>query len=267
MSTRVIIVLVLTLVIYIIAALGYSVRVVGVKTGRIAISFALFNVFALISRTANSIQSPLLAKTIESSIKTGTTQHLLQTFRYILLSATLGTVIGALLMPTFIKIFKKLVESFSIYRSVPRLMLHGFSKAGIEQFRDSITRPKKENISHLKNFKNLPKKVLLFNVIACSISTVGVLSSLYAGCLNPDLRQTCSTLSAVINGTATILMYMFIDPYVSMLTDDVIRGEYSEEQFSRCIIFIVSGLIIGTVLAQILLVPAAYVILFVAKVL
>lgn len=86
MSTRVIIVLVLTLVIYIIAALGYSVRVVGVKTGRIAISFALFNVFALISRTANSIQSPLLAKTIESSIKTGTTQHLLQTFVYIIIS-------------------------------------------------------------------------------------------------------------------------------------------------------------------------------------
>lgn len=265
MTTRVIIVLVLTLIIYIISALGYSVRVVGVKTGRIAISFALFNVFALISRTANSIQSPLLAKTIESSIKTGTTQHLLQTFRYILLSATVGTVIGAILMPTFIKIFQKLVESFSIYRSVPRLLLHGFSKAGIEQFRDSITRPKKENISHLKNFKNLPKKVLLFNVIACSISTVGVLSSLYAGCLNPGLRQTCSTLSAVINGTATILMYMFIDPYVSMLTDDVIRGEYSELQFNRCIIFIVSGLIIGTVLAQILLVPAAEIIGFVAR--
>lgn len=265
MTIRIIIVLILTLIIYIISALAYSVRVVAVKTGRIAISFALFNVFALISRTANSIQSPLLGKTIDISNASGTSGQMLLIFRYILLSSTIGTIIGAILMPTFIKVFQKLVESFNVYRSVPKLLLHGFSKAGIEQFKMRITKPKKENLSHLKNFKNMPKKVLLFNIIACSITTVGNLSSLYACCLNPGLEVTCSYLSAVINGIAVILMYTIIDPYVSMLTDDVIRGEYSELQFSRCIIFIVSGLIIGTVLAQFLLVPAAEIIGFVAR--
>ncbi|EKN40462.1 sugar ABC transporter permease, partial [Clostridium botulinum CFSAN001627] len=62
MSTQIMIVLILTFVIYVISTLAYSVRIVGVRTGRIAISFAVFNVFALLSRTANTIQAPLLAK-------------------------------------------------------------------------------------------------------------------------------------------------------------------------------------------------------------
>lgn len=265
MSTQVIIVLILTFIIYIISTLAYSVRIVAIRTGKIAISFAVFNIFALISRTANSIQAPLMAKTIESTIKTGNPQSLLFLFRWILFSTTLATIIGALLMPTFIKVFGKAVETFSIYRSIPKLLLHGFSKSGIEQFKSSVTKPKKENFAHLKSFKVMPKKIILLNTLAFAISTIGILASLYAGCLNPELRTTCSTLSSVINGISTILMFIFIDPFISMLTDDVIKGECTELQFNRCIIFIVGGLIIGTLLAQILLVPAAKVISLIAK--
>ncbi|WMJ81694.1 lipid II flippase Amj family protein [Clostridium sp. MB40-C1] len=265
MSTQVLIVLILTFIIYIISTLAYSVRIVAVRTGRIAISFAVFNIFALISRTANSIQAPLMAKTIESTIKTGNPQSLLFVFRWILFSTTVATIIGSLLMPTFIKVFGKAVETFSIYRSIPKLLIHGFSKAGIEQFKSSITKPKKENLAQLKSLKMIPKKIILLNTVAFAISTVGILSSLYAGCLNPELRTTCSTLSSVINGFSTILMFIFIDPFISMLTDDVIKGECTQLQFDRCIIFIVGGLIIGTMLAQLLLVPAAEAISYIAK--
>ncbi len=106
---------------------------------------------------------------------------------------------------------------------------------------------------------------MLLNTIAFSISTVGILASLYAGCLNPELRTTCSTLSSVINGIATILMFIFIDPFISMLTDDVIEGSCSEVHFNRCITFIVGGLIVGTLLAQILLKPAAQIISTIAR--
>lgn len=266
MSIQVIIVLVLTFIIYVISTLSYSVRIVGIRTGRIAMSFAAFNIFALISRTANTIQAPLLAKTIEKSITEGSSQNLLYIFRWILFSTTIATIIGALLMPTFIKIFGKIVSSFSIYRSVPKLLIHGFSKSGIEQFKNSITKPKSDNLKHLKSLRTIPKKIIILNIIASSISTVAILSSLYAGCINPELRTTCSTLASVINGLATILMFVFIDPYISMLTDDVIRGECDEIQFNRCIIFIVAGLIVGTILAQFLLVPASKIIAYIAKI-
>ena len=265
MSTQVIIVLILTVITSVISTLAYSVRIVAVRTGRIAVSFAVFNIFALISRTANSVQAPLLAKTIESTIKTGNPQSLIVTFRWILFSTTLATIIGSALMPTFIKVFGKVVESFTINRSIPKLILHAFSKSGVEQFKSSVTKPKKENLSQFRSLKMIPKRIVLLNTIAFSILTVGVLASLYAGCLNPELRTTCSTLSAVITGIATILMVIFIDPFISILTDDVIKGECTQLQFDRCIIFIVGGLIVGTILAQFLLVPAAQVISFIAK--
>ena len=265
MHTQVIIVLITTVIISIISTLTYSVRIVAVRTGRIAVSFAVFNIFALISRTANTIQAPLLAKKIESTIATGNPQGLLYIFRLILFSTTLATIIGAVLMPTFIKIFGKAVESFSINRSIPKLLIHGFSKSGIEQFKSSVTKPKKENLAQLKDFKMMPKKIILLNTLAYAILTVGVLASLYAGCLNPELRTTCSTLSAVITGISTLLMVIFIDPFISMLTDDVIRGECTQLQFDRCIIFIVGGVIVGTILSQFLLVPAAQIISFIAK--
>lgn len=169
-------------------------------------------------------------------------------------------------MPTFIKLFSKAVQSFSIHKSVPRLIIHSFSKSGIEQFKSSISKPKKQNIEQLKNLNKMPKKIIIFNIVACSISSVGILASLYSGLINPELRSTCITLAPIINGVATILMTIFIDPYTSMLTDEVIRGECTELQFNRCIIFIVFGLIAGTILAQFLLEPAAKIIEIVARI-
>lgn len=266
MSIQVIIVLILTVIISIIATLAYSVRIVGVRTGRIAVSSAVFSIFALISRTANSVQAPLLAKKIESTITTGNPQALLYVFRWILFSTTVATIIGALLMPTFIKVLGKAVESFSINRSIPKLLLHAFSKSGIEQFKSSVTRPRKENFQQLKNLKTMPKKIIVLNTLAFSALTVGSLASLYAGCLNPTFRTTSSNLASVITGFSTLLMVIFVDPYVSMLTDDVIKGECTEFQFDRCIIYIVGGLIVGTILAQFLLVPAAEIISFIAEI-
>lgn len=83
MTTQVLIVLVLTFLINLISTLSYSVRIVGVRTGRIAISFALFNVLVLIARTANGFQAPLLAKRIENDIRHGVQGSLLS-FQYII---------------------------------------------------------------------------------------------------------------------------------------------------------------------------------------
>ena len=87
--------------------------------------------------------------------------------------------------------------------------------------------------------------------------SVGVFAALYAGYLRPDLRVTASQLSAVVNGLATILMFTFIDPYLSLMTDDVAAGKVEESYFRRSVVWLTGSRLVGTVLAQILLVPAA----------
>jgi hypothetical protein len=126
MDTQLIIICVLTFVIHLIGTLAYAARIAGVRTRRIAVSFSLFNILILVSRTSNSFQGPFLAKRIENTIAGGVSHGLLTDFRWMLWSATLATVAGALLTPMFQRIFSRAVIHFQANRSVPRLLLHIF---------------------------------------------------------------------------------------------------------------------------------------------
>ena len=53
MDTQLLIICGLTFVIHIVATLAYAVRIAGVRTRRVAVSFALFGIIALVSRMAN----------------------------------------------------------------------------------------------------------------------------------------------------------------------------------------------------------------------
>src|ERR1700740_2293683 len=112
MDLQLLVICILTFVIHLIGTLAYAVRIAGIRTRRIAVSFALFNILVLVSRTSNSFQGPFLAKRIELSLHSGAASHLLADFRWLLLSATLATVVGALLVPTFQRIFSRAVLHF-----------------------------------------------------------------------------------------------------------------------------------------------------------
>ena len=261
MDIRIVIVMALTFIVTLIGTLAYSIRIVGVRTGKIAVSFALFNVLVLISRTANTIQVPMLTKFVEDSIS----DSILTAFYMIILAAFTATVVGAMLIPTFQRIFSRSVELFSVERSVPKLLLHGFSKNGISQFKSYVTVPSKESVSAI-DVKKLPVRILIFNTIAVSILVVGALAPIYAGVVTPELRATCLSLSGIINGIATILLFVFRDPFLSMMTDDVVAGSCSEAEFRRCVVGMVGTKVVGTAIAIPLLVPAARVIALVARI-
>src|ERR1700679_687131 len=126
----------LTFVIQLIGTLAYPVRIAGVRTRRIAVSFALFNILVLVSRTSNSFQGPFLAKRIEENIHHGVTTGLLSDFRWLLLSASLATLLGAFLIPTFQRIFSRAVLHFQTHRSISKLIMRAFFKGGLAQLKD-----------------------------------------------------------------------------------------------------------------------------------
>jgi len=265
MSVQIILVLAFTLIINLISTLSYSVRIVGIRTRKIAISFALFNLMVLISRTSNSFQAPLLAKWIEENINQGIHPGT-YVFQLILFTTTFATLIGSFMIPTFQRLFSKAVLRFSLEKSVPKLILHAFSKNGIRQILADVKLPNRGNyIISTHKVPSFPFKIFIFNILASAILAVGVLSSLYAGFIDPDLRTTSSQMSAVVNGLATILMFMFIDPHLSALTDDVIEGKYGEANFRKVVRLMVLSRFIGTLLAQLLLVPFSKFIAIVAK--
>jgi len=201
---------------------------------------------------------------IEEDIIHGVSHGLLADFRWLLLAATIATLIGAFLIPTFQRLFTLAVGHFHIHRSLPRLLMHAFFKGGLAYVKDAVRLPSGQNVKSLKGGRAISPWVLAFNTLAVALWTIGVFAALYAGALNPQLRVTASTLSSIVNGVATILMFVFIDPHLSVMTDDVLDGLIPEPRFRQAIVWLVGSRLAGTLLGQALLVPAAMVIAAVA---
>ena len=265
MDIQLLVICLLTAGINLIGTLAYSARIAGVRTRRIAMSFALFNILVLVSRTSNSFLGPFLAKRIETRIAHGGGDALLGDFRLVLMSASIAVFAGILLVPTGQRMFARAIGYFQEHRSTTKMILHTATPAGLRTVRDAITIPKLEQIRELAKPRGVGWGVLLANCLAQALITVGVLASLYAGYLNPEFRVTASQLSAVINGFATILLFALIDPQLSVMTDDVVEGRVSEPLFRRTIVWISFSRLAGTLLAQALFVPSALAIAWVAN--
>lgn len=257
-------ILLLTGFINLIGALAYAARIAGVRTRRIAMSFALFNILVLFSRTSNSFLGPFLAKRIETRLHDGSGASLFIDMQLVLAAASFATLIGILLVPTAQRMFAAAIGWYQTNRSTTKLAVKAVSPSGLRTLRRSLTLP---SLAHLKSWK-MPKGiswgVLIANCLAQSLLAVGVVASLYAGYLAPEFRVTASQLSALINGFATILLFAFIDPQLSVMTDDAVEGKVDEAEFRRAITFISLSRLAGTILAQALLLPAAMLIAWVA---
>ncbi|WP_108658694.1 lipid II flippase Amj family protein [Acuticoccus kandeliae] len=264
MDLQLVFIMALTFVIHLVGTLAYAFRIAGVRTRQIATAFALFNILVLVSRTANSFQGPFIAKRVETNVLGITTHNLAVDFSLILFAATAATLVGGLLIPTFQRVAGKAIAGFSRNRSVVRLVGRAMTPHGIGTIAASITLPRRASLSALRIGKDLPVGVIALNVFASALWTVGVLAAIYAGTLDPELRLTASTLSSVINGVATILLFVIIDPYLAGLTDDVVKGVDNEARFRRVVVWMVGSRLIGTLLAQLLLLPSAQLIVWVA---
>lgn len=265
MDAQLLVICLLTAGINLIGTLAYAARIAGVRTRRIAMSFALFNILVLVSRTSNSFLGPFLAKRIETRIASGGGEALLDDFRLVLLSASIAVAVGIVMVPTAQRLFARAIGYFQEHRSTTRMILRSASPAGLRTVRDSIALPHVEQLRELVRERGVGWGVLLANCLAQALITVGVLASLYAGYLNPEYRVTASQLSAVINGFATILLFALIDPQLSVMTDDVVEGRVSEPLFRRTIVWISISRLAGTLLAQAVFLPAAMLVAWIAN--
>ncbi len=265
MDIQLLIICLLTFAINLIGTMAYSARIAGVRTRRIAMSFALFNVLVLVSRTSNSFLGPFLAKRIETEIASGQGDALYGDFQIVLASASAAVAIGILLIPTGQRMFAKAIGYFQTHRSTAKLVMKTATPTGLKAVRDAMHPPSIGLLRGLFAERGVGWGVLLANCLAQALITVGVVASLYAGYLNPEFRVTASQLSAVVNGFATILLFALIDPQLSVMTDDAVEGRVSEALFRRTIVWISLSRLVGTLLAQVLFLPSAMAIAWIAN--
>src|SRR5690625_213427 len=88
-------------------------------------------------------------------------------------------------------------------------------------------------------------------MIITAIYTIGVLSALYAALLAPERASTAIMASGLINGVATILLVIFIDPKVSVIADDVVNQRGSYQKLKTISLLIVTSSLFISLLVKI----------------
>ncbi len=247
-----------TFLIHLTESVAYSMRLSGIRTRQIAIAMSFVSSTLLISRLSNMFQSPLLGAMVDATTKIGTpaSLHYLEwSFRTIIFAAFLGSAVGMFLTPTMVSIFHGAMNRFSASGSIPRVVLSIFIPRNFMLVVRSFRFPK---LSMLRNIRlgTLPRTFLVMNVLVTSVYTVGVLCSLLAGAYLPEMRSTANQLSGIVNGIATIIFTIVVDPSGARITDQVYQHKRPESDVLSVIFFLQLGRLFGTlILAQIILIP------------
>ena len=263
MSNKLIILLILQIIITIIGVSAYGSRLAGIKTKQLSTSFSLYNILNLVSRFANMIFLPLLGALVETAIKNNNINLLTNQFYSLLISILVGTVIAILILPTFTNFFERLVNGLYKHKSFAVLFAKEFRWRNIKKLKNTIQFFDFKDIKKY-SLKGLPKgSLLILNPIIVAVYTVGYLSSLYAGALVPECRLVASQLSSTVNGIGTILLYLFIDPMVGIISDGVIRDKKEYKEVESLIFYLCIGRLMGVILSFPLLIPLAH---FISKI-
>lgn len=247
-----------TFIIHLTESLAYCMRLAGVRTKQIAIAMAFVTSTLLISRLSNMFQAPVLGALVDVAILDGSVMALAKlelSFRLIIFSAFCGAFFGAFFTPTMVNLFKAAIQRFLIVGSVPRVFFYALKPRNIVKIIRTFRLPPIQSFRKI-SLKNLPKQFLIINVFVTSIYTIGVLCALLAGAYMPEFRSTALQLSGIVNGMATVLFSLLVDPAGARITDQAVHQKRPEDDVRSVVFFLQMGKILGTLLvAQLLFKP------------
>jgi hypothetical protein len=254
----------------------------GVRTGRIATSISLFNLFVTASRLATLVYTLMLGplsdragnavKTIISRQPPLPDAHALIVqaqhnfewqLRLIIIAGTAGTILGSLMLPMFVYLYVRGVRSFERTKSLPHSLARLFDP---RVSWDVLTHLRVPHYREIFSFstQNIPRRLLIFNVVVTGIYAIGVVAAYYASVLDVNVARTAIGISGIINGIGTIAFTFFVDPTSSIIVDEAVKGERSHEEVKAMVFYLSLTAIIGWLLSQLLLWPAAWIISAVA---
>ncbi|MGC1379606.1 MAG: DUF2837 family protein [Candidatus Baltobacteraceae bacterium] len=255
---------------------AYAARLAGVQTKRIATSISLFNLFVTAGRLANLLMvffvGPLsdeagnaVGKLQADPAAAAAWHHVFEMqLRLIVLAGTLGMIVFALFLPVFTYLFRRGVHSFEARGSVPHSLARLASPAVIA---DVFRAARVPRLAELRGYdwRVLPKRLLVFNTIVMCVYAIGVQASYLASVLNVAVARTAIGLSGIINGVGTVAFTLFVDPTSAIITDQAIHGKRSIEEVRSMVFYLSLTAIVGSLLSQAILHPAAVIIEVVAQ--
>jgi hypothetical protein len=252
---------------------AYAARLAGVQTKRIATSISLFNLFVTTGRLANLFMAFFIGPLSDEAgnavradpVLAPVWQHVFEMqLRWIVFAGSIGMAVLALFLPMFTYMFRRGVRSFEARGSIP----HSLARLASPRVIADIVRSQRlPSLAELRRFdwRVLPKRLLIFNTVVMCVYAIGVQSSYLASVLDANVARTAIGLSGIVNGVGTIAFTLFVDPTSAMITDQAIHGKRTIEEVRSMVFYLSVTAIIGSLLSQAILYPAAVVIEVVSR--
>jgi hypothetical protein len=255
---------------------AYSARLAGVQTKRIATSISLFNLLVTTGRLANLFMGFFVGPLSDEAgnavgrlqahptAAAAWEQVFTTQLRWIVLAGTVGMAAFAMLLPMFTYLFRRGVHSFEARGSVP----HSLARlASPRVLREVVRSERLPTLAQVRTFdwRVLPKRLLIFNTIVMCVYSVGVQASFLASVLDVNVARTAITLSGIVNGIGTIAFTLFVDPTSAMITDQAIHGKRTVQEVRSMVFYLTLTAIVGSLLSQAILYPAAVIIEVVSR--
>jgi Alternate to MurJ len=205
---------------------------------------------AIADKTSNAAMAKHLTSVDPSTLHVFDLQ-----MRIVVAAGSLGILLGALLLPVFLVMFVRGIAAFERLGSVPAALLRLFDP----RVMGSLLRALKPPPFRFSDFPlaAVPKMLLIANTLLFAVYSVGVVAAYYASVIVLDARTTATGLSGLVNGIGTVAFSLFIDPTTAYIVDQTVRGERPRRDVLAMIFWLVVTAFIGTLLAQLILYPAA----------
>jgi hypothetical protein len=240
-----------------------AARLAGVRTKRVATGLTLFNLFATTGRFLSLFYMPLIGSLADKSERLQDPNIFRDDMRFVMAASTVGILLGGAFVPWATRLLERGIVSFerrhSLLRAVAQLLRPRVALSALRDFR-------LPRLSMLRySPANLPKGFLWSNVVVMAFWVAGPLAAYYAGVLIPADRLTAVSLSGLITGVSTLTLTYIVDPTAALVTDQTAHGIRPESDLKAMILYLILSAVIGTIVAQLLLVPAADIISMAAK--
>ncbi len=261
---------------------AYAARLAGVRAVRIATSMSLFNLFMTAGRLATLVYTLMLAPLSDragnavrallsghpvatfAQAQAGQIQHIFELqLRLIVAAGTIGTIVGSLLLPMFTFMYVRGVRSFERTKSLPHSLARLFYPSIMLEVLGQIRVPHYREVFAFST-RNIPARLLVFNVVVTAMYAIGVVAAYYASVLDVDVARTAVTISGIVNGIGTIAFTFFVDPTSSIIVDEAVKGERPHTEVKAMVFYLSLTAIAGWLISQALLFPAAWLIAAVA---
>lgn len=243
------------------ASTTYTSRISAVRTARAATAVAVYNFFFLVARLGQQIFAPMIGAISDHVVADPALglPDLAYSLRFVLLGATFGALLSWLLMPTLVEVYDKAIRKTDQMGSIHAVLISLLNPLRWGSVIRCLRPPSTFGLG-AADLKRIPRTFILANVLVIGVHTVGVVASVYAGAAIPELERTASLLSSVVNGFATIALGLIVDPTAAVITQETLDQKRPVNDVYAMGLLLIASMFVGTLLSQVLLEPARWVI-------